>query len=328
MSKNQSGAGKHQSVQKRRMKKLKDDVALAPPPSGQIPFHPSMMNYDLMSNMGHALASMGADMRADTASASLFGPLGATLPSSTASAALHSSLHGAASDMSNGLSAYLPYSSQADSLTGRRDFSGEAAAAAAAGVSYDLGSLYTSSSGGVQSGAIGLDGSDDPTLLQSLQRRRLLVGAAKKQQEAMDMLRQSSEMARLAQSPGVAPMQFSGGSVGDYSSFGDMAQQERMAVYNAGAPSIGSLMGLAGSMAAPGSAYDLGPFDPQNIMTSHLAAAASQYGSFFSPPSGGQMQLPRVAENSDNGYSQRAAGALDGTGRETLSKNERDHNQR
>ncbi len=307
LSKKQSGIEKHQSVQKRRLKKFKDDVAPPPPSSIQIPFHPPM-NYDMMSNMDQTLASMGADIRSDRANTSFPGPLDSTLPTPSAASALHSTLNAGASDMAYNLSSYLPYAQ--DILTGRRDFSGEAAAAAAVGMPFDWGMLYSSAAGGGTSGLMGLNGSDDPTLLQSVQRRQLLVGAAKKQQEAMAMLRQSSEMTRLAQASGSSQVQIPGSSMGGYGAFSDMAHQERMAVYAAaGAQSMGNRVGLSCSIPSP--------FDPQTMKTSHLAS--SPLSSFLTPAASGP-QLPRMTD-SDHGYLRSKDITGDGSGRESLSKN-------
>lgn len=305
LSKKQSGVEKHQSAQKRRSKKFKDDNALPTSPSIQIPFHPSM-NYDLMSNIDH-LASIGADLRVDRTNASFLGPLDSALPSSSASPALHNSLNAAASDISNNYASYLPYA-QADILTGRRDFSGEAAAAAAVARQCDWGMLYGNASGGVQSGLMGLDGSDNPALLQSVHRRQLLLGAAKKQQEAMAMLRQSSEMTRLAQTPGAEQVQIPASAMGGYGAFGDIARQERTAVFAAAGPqNIGSRMGLSSSVTST--------FDPQAMRASHLASATTPLGSFLTPSSSTQLQLARVTD-SEHGFLRSPDFTGDSLGRE------------
>jgi hypothetical protein len=322
LSKKESGSGKHQSAQKRRTTKLKDDFAPATLRAVPIPFHPSMMGYDATSNVDHSLVSVGS--RSNRATPSFLGSMDAALQPPMSSSALPTTLNSSPSEhTASNLSSYGTYTSQMDLLMARRDFGTEKTSNAEVGMPYDLVSRYSGSGGGMLPGTIGPDGSHDPSLLLSLQRRQLLVGAVKKQQEAMDMLRQSGEMTRLAQTSAAAQAQLPGSSLGDYVNLGDMAQHERMVAYAAGAQSIGNLMGLAGSMAAPGSAYDPGAFDPQTVMTSHFPTAPSPYASFLTQPAPGQMQLPRVTE-SGNEYLQLSAGAGDGSVRGSMSRDDRD----
>ena len=73
---------------------------------------------------------------------------------------------------------------------------------AAPGDSSLLGSLYNNSKQNVDSGGLSglsmVTGMDDSSMLEELQRRRLRLDAAAKKEEAMNMLRDSERMSRLA----------------------------------------------------------------------------------------------------------------------------------
>jgi hypothetical protein len=289
ITKKQSGVEKHQSVQKRRLNNSKDDIAPLPSSSVRVPFYPSM-NYDIMSNMDRALGTIGADMGVEATNASFLSSLDAGSPSVSTSSALHSSLSAANTDVSNTLAAYLPYG-QADMLSRKRDYSGETATAAvAAGRQFDWGMLYGGAASGVQSSFMGLDGSDDPTLLQSIQRRQLLMGAAQKQQEAMAMLRKSNEMTRLAQTSGASAQgQIDTSAMGAYgAAFGDMSYQDRIAVFAAAASAQNT-----GNRMVPST------FDPQAMrVASHLASGTSPIGSFLTQSNdSAQLQLARMTDS-------------------------------